>query len=511
MTDEVAGELGRAARGGAIALVGLIASAIFGFLARAIVGRIYGPEQYGVYNLTFTVFTITLIVVMMGFPMGMQRQVSYFLSRKPGEVKELIGTALTLVLLTSTLGLIVLEVLRGTLPRYIGGSDLLTELLGILSISLPISATLNVLISISQGFKRVREYTIYGKIIAPLLYTLLIVITGVIFDMPIHYIMDAYIISQGITLTLVIRDLTVAGILPKRLYFSKRMARAIVLFSIPLMMSGIINLVMTWTDTLMLGHYLSSGIVGIYNAAAPLARFIPVFLSAMTVIYNPIVTRFYVKGRIQEISEFYSAITKWVLLLTFPLFLLLFAYPQAVITTLFGQKYVEAWKPLMILSAGFLVHSIVGPNGLTLISIGKPSKEMTGNLLGAVINVLLNMTLIPIYGMIGAAIATASAYVVANIYKLGVLRMYGISPLSASYTKTLILGTAVTLVALATSTSNILIALVLTAVLTTVFYVLCLVTGTFKERDVEVLRIASKRLNFNLEKVITLIGKFKRR
>ncbi|NJE54450.1 flippase [Thermococcus sp. 21S9] len=511
MPDEVAGELGRAARGGAIALIGLIASAIFGFLTRAIVGRVYGPEQYGVYNLAFTVFTITLIVVMMGFPMGMQRQVSYFLSKKPEKVKELIGTALTLILITSTLGMVVLEVLRGALPKYIGGDGLLKELLEILAISLPISATLSVLISISQGFKRVREYTIYGKIIAPLLYTLLIALTGVILNMPIHYIVGAYVISQGITLTLVIRDLKVAGILPGKPYFSGRMARAIVLFSIPLMMSGIINLVMTWTDTLMLGHYLSSDIVGIYNAAAPLARFIPVFLSAMTVIYNPIVTRFYTEGRVQEISEFYSAITKWILLLTFPLFLLLFTYPKAVITALFGVKYVEAWKPLMVLSAGFLVHSIVGPNGLTLISIGKPSKEMTGNLLGAIINVVLNTTLIPLYGMMGASIATASAYVVANVYKLSVLRRYGISPFSASYTKTLILGTVITAVALTTSTSNIFIALGLTGVFTIGFYALCLITGTFEQRDIEIIRIASERFNLNLERVITLMEKLERK
>jgi len=44
---ETTKELGKAAKGGAIALVGMLVSAVFGFLTRAIVGRVYGPSDYG--------------------------------------------------------------------------------------------------------------------------------------------------------------------------------------------------------------------------------------------------------------------------------------------------------------------------------------------------------------------------------------------------------------------------------------------------------------------------------
>ena len=510
MSDEVVSELGKAARGGALALVGMVVSAVFGFLVRAIIGRVYGPSDYGTYSLAFTVFSITMVFVKLGFPMGLQRQVSYYLTKVPEKVHELISTAIVTVTISSTVGAIILLAVRGYLPGIIGGDGLLSRLLLVFGLALLPSGIFAIMIPISQGFKRVREYIIYTKLLIPLLYFLLVAVVAWVLGLGIEYVAVSYLIVQVVGLVLITRDLLRANILPRRIGFSPPLAKALVLFSAPLMLSNIVWFIMTWTDTLMLGHYLGSTVVGIYNAAAPLAKFIPVFLSAFTVIYSPIVTSMYARGKLTEVNRFYKAITKWIVLLTFPLFLLLFAYPRPTIEVLFGREYTEAWLPMMILSVGFMFHSAVGPNGLTIISIGKPTKEMTGNIIGAVLNVIINFLLIPRYGMSGAATATAVSYIVANAYKQGVLLREGINPFGRRYFKVIGVGILVTAAALFLKASTIYMALLWVALLSAGFYALTLVLGAFDETDVELLKMVSKRFNLNLGRIIKMIERFSR-
>ncbi|WP_297498045.1 flippase [Thermococcus sp.] len=509
MSEEITGELGRVARGGVLAFMGLISSALFGFLVRAVIGRYLGPDVYGTYSLAMTVFTITLVVVMMGFPMGLQRQVAYFLHRKKKEVPLLISTAIHLVGVSSIIGLLALEATRGMLPRYIGGGNLLVVLLGVLALALPLTATFNVLISTTQGFGRVREYLIYGKISAPALY-FLTALVAVLLTSNVKYVAVAYLLSYIILLSLLGRDARRFGILPRKFRFSAEIARELLLFSLPLMTSNLMSFIMNWTDTLMLGHYLGERIVGLYNAAGPITRFIPVFMASLTVIYTPVVTGLFSRGRLGEVGRFYTVVTKWVVLLTFPLFVLVTAYPVPVLRVLFGSTYTPAWEAMVILAFGFMFHSIVGPNGLTLVTIGKPSENMKGDLAGAILNVVLNYFLIPAYGMTGAAVATASSYIAANVYKSLRLAQFGIVPFGRAYLKVLTAGIPSLGIAYLMRADSITIALLGTGLSSLVFYALSIVAGALEEEDIKLLKMAGEKFGLRTEPLIRFLERFGR-
>ncbi|WP_457752154.1 flippase [Thermococcus sp.] len=508
---ETTRELGRAARGGAIALVGMFVSAVFGFLTRAVVGRVYGPSDYGAYNVAFTIFSLTMTLVLLGFPMGLQRQVSYFREREPEKTGELISTALITVFISSIIGMAFIELGKGWMAgiflRDGTSRETLMDILTIIALAVPFSALLSSMISTTQGFKRVREYFLYGRVYQPLVYFVLISIIALIFKLPVKYTAAGYLITVLAVLVLFARDAINAGILPRKITFRPELAKLLLSFSIPLMLSGIVGFIMTWTDTLMLGRFRGSASAGIYNAAAPLARFIPVFLAAFTVIYSPIATGFYAEGKLRELNEFYTSITKWVLLSTFPLFLLLVILPGWVISILFGGKYIAASVPLVILAIGYLFHTVVGPNGLTLVSTGKPGQEMLGNIIGATLNVAINLLLIPKYGMVGAATATALSYIAANTYKSTVLWRMGIKPFNGRYLRVICLGAVLTAIGFMLPGS---IPLRLAYVIggTAAFYVGSLLLRAMDENDVEVIRMASRKFNLKADRLIKLIEKY---
>jgi len=433
-------KLGKLARGGLITLIGLITSALLGFAVRTAVGRLYGPKEYGVYSLAMTVFYFVLALSMLGFPIGLQREVSYFREKRPHLVGTLVSTALVVVFISATAFMIAIELARWDIPRYIGGGAKLAVVLGILMLALPVSAIVNTLIAVTQGFHRVREYVIYGRILPPALFLAVISTVSLLIGRSLELVVVGYVISQAAILAVMWTDLSRKGILPDRLRFSQRLAKELLLFSLPLFLSSMVWLIMTWTDTLMLGHYLGDRVAGIYNAATPLARFIPVFMTAFTTIYNPIATALYAEGKVEEIKGVYTRVTKWSVLMTFPLFALFFLFPRQVVGTVFGSGYIGAGEPLMILSLGFMAQVLAGPAGLTLVAVGQPRQAMAGNVIGALLNVSLNAALIPAYGMKGAAVATAVSYLVASAYKLLVLWREIGCPLGRDYAKVLLLG-----------------------------------------------------------------------
>ena len=114
--------------------------------------------------------------------------------------------------------------------------------------------------------------------------------------------------------------------------------------------------------------------------------------------------------------------TKWCFLLTFPLFALIFVYPEFLITKLYGAEYVSGATALRILALGFIANSYFGFNYHTLLASGDSDFLMKCSVASAGINAVINFMLIPEYGMVGAAIGTAVSY--ASIEVLMTLRAW---------------------------------------------------------------------------------------
>ncbi|ASJ15375.1 flippase [Thermococcus radiotolerans] len=501
--------LQKIARGTGIVFAGTIISMFFGFLSRAVIARYFSTGEYGVFNLALTVLSIVLVIATLGFQNALPREVAFYKEREPSKVGDLTSTALMIVAVNSLVWTAILFAGVESISRLFG-DERLVGALRIAVFALPFWALTGVIISISRGFGRVREQVYFQNIIYPMLFMAFVVV-GAFLELPFAFVFGAHVAAWGLTFLALMFSIRKDDLLKFRISLSSNLGKELVKFSIPLMLTGIAGFVMTWTDTLMLGYYLGSDVVGLYNGAAPIAKLLPIFLNSAGLIFPPLATVLYTHGKINELNRVYQILTKWIFLGTFPLFALIFLFPAATINLFFGAKYISAAPALQILALGFMFHTLLGLNGWSLIVIRESNFIMYSTLISAGINVALNILLIPHYGIEGAAVATTASYFAMNV--LNSLRLYqktGIHPLGQSYLKSLVIGFVLLglVLGLHLRVSSIWCAIPILVVFTGVYLLLVLLSGSIDMEDVELLLVIEKRLGVELKVVKKILGRF---
>jgi len=437
-TDEINKTLQKIARGTGIIFIGTIISMGLGFITTPLIARYLTVSQYGIYSLTLTVLSFGTTLASLGLFAALPREIPHYKEKYPNKLPDLISTAFYISLISGIFFTILLLLSKDFLARFFNETEFSLPFT-IMILSLPFMILISFLSAITQGLGRVRENVYFGRIARAIIFLIGVLII-VILRLNFYLIYVMYVLGAVITLIIFFIDIKRIRIFEVRLRFNKKVARNLLKFSIPLFFTGILGYLITWMDTLMLGYFKPSSVVGLYNAAAPLVRLLPIFLSSFAFLYNPLATGLFVRNKIKELKRVYQVITKWVFLLTLPLFAIFFVFPEATITFIFGEKYISAAPALQILSLGFMFHTFLGLNGISLVVIGKPELNLYGNTLAVILNFILNIALIPKYGITGAATATTSAYIITNIFRTSYLyKETKIHPFSMNYVKPLLI------------------------------------------------------------------------
>ena len=126
-------------------------------------------------------------------------------------------------------------------------------------------------------------------------------------------------------------------------------------------------------------------------------------------------TRFLVVGQLA--NAVYQATTAWLIVLTWPMYLLAMIYGPEVLAV-FGHSYRAGSSVMLILGLAMLVATGCGQVDMVLITTGRSSWSLINGLLAVAVNVALDLALIPRYGIAGAAIGWAAAIAVTNLVPL---------------------------------------------------------------------------------------------
>lgn len=191
-------------------------------------------------------------------------------------------------------------------------------------------------------------------------------------------------------------------------------ARSWLHVSIPLVWAGLAMHIQAKADLLMLGAMVGLEETGIYSAAARITILISYILGIVETAIAPIISRKFHSGQIAEAKALYIKAT-WISGVSGALLFFGIAIWRDSIMLLFGEDFLGGVVVFLILGAGQLVNSITGPASFMLMVSGGQTQYSYAMIVMGVLNIGLNFLLIPRFGIVGAAVATAVSLSVVNL------------------------------------------------------------------------------------------------
>jgi len=508
--------LRKVARGTGIALIGMTSGVLFTFFTRLIIARYGLRANYGIFSLALVILNFAMLIASLGLRQGTTRYIAYLRGKDDAtKVRATISASLKLATTASIIICLVLFFAAAPIAKSVFHTPDLVLPIRIFAVAIPFLTLINILAAVHRGFNRVEPqlYFQYITLNATFLIFLTIVSAS---NLPFTSVFYAYL--TALIITFISMAIYTTRKLPREISLTTTqnpppITKELLLFSLPLMGSTMLHMVVVWTDTLMLGYFKTTEVVGLYNAAYPLAQFIAEPLAALLLIYTPIATILYSQNLMTELRRNYTVVTKWLISLTLPIFLIVCLYPGAVLNLFFGSKYIAAANALQILSLGFIIANLLGPNGATLIALGHPRFIMWTNLAAAIMNIILNAIFIPPLGMVGAAMTSAVSIAFVNIVRS--IRLYSVckaQPFSKNLLKPLIISVLLAFVIQAVGyrflTLNWWVLLILFVVYYVIYALATLFTRSFSKEDVALLLEIGKRSGINATLVKRILGRF---
>lgn len=176
--------------------------------------------------------------------------------------------------------------------------------------------------------------------------------------------------------------------------------------SLPMLVVSSLNLVMAWTDTLVLGILSTPDQLGVYGVALRISATVAFVLIAINSVVAPQFAGLHSSGRHAELAVLARRSSFWTLVGATPLILIFIICPTQILG-LFGEQFeVGAW-PLRLLALAQLVNVSTGQLASLLIMTGHEKLMRNNMIFSAALNFAGNLALVPLFGALGAAIATA--------------------------------------------------------------------------------------------------------
>ena len=188
--------------------------------------------------------------------------------------------------------------------------------------------------------------------------------------------------------------------------FDATLNRKLFAFGLPLIGFEVLGHIISFGDRVQVNYFLGTGALGYYAAASNLCVYIEtVFVASMTTAVTPMyLDRWESEGK-ESTEAFLAMVTRYYLLLAIPAAIGVAAVGEDLITFLAGEKYAEGHRVIPYIIAGMLIS---GTTAITTagLRIEKRTTVMMGIVaFVAVLNVMFNLALIPLFGIEGAAMA----------------------------------------------------------------------------------------------------------
>ncbi|MCX7589426.1 MAG: flippase [bacterium] len=382
---------------------------IFGRIFRAIIiiyaARILGAENWGIFSYS----TSIAVIFSLFMDFGINSIILKEFSRQTEEIKKkYLGTALILKIILIILGTLIIIFIAPYFIKIEASKKLMPFVALILAFDVLRDFTFA--ISRSQEKMQIESFLYIFTNINILIFSfILLKINPIIESFALGYVLGTMI---GSIISLFIFKNYLIDIIK---YFSKNLIKKIIFAAWPFALSGIFTIFLTNTDLFLIGWFLDPRQVGIYAAGLRIIQLLYVLPSIITLSLLPVFVKFANKDN-EKFKIVLENGLKILSLIAFPLTIGGIILAKPIILFIFGKEYVSGASSFAVLTLTISIDFYVSILSNAIFAYDKQKYLSIYTGIGAIFNVIFDLILIPLYGIIGSAWATFFAQLISNIY-----------------------------------------------------------------------------------------------
>lgn len=392
------------ARDASFAIILKVIGAVLAFAFNVAVARLLGANGTGIYFLALSIVTMSSVVARFGFDQTLLKLVSKHSTEKDVVMVNSVYyrcISVTFVL-AGSLSLLA-YFLSPWFANVVFGKPLLIEPLRWMSLSILPFSLINLTAESLKGIKVIKKAMFLQSVGIPLICILLI------------FPFTKWLSVEGAALVYLIATIFMAlvGLLfwhdfkLKLRPYEKYSFQTVLISAKELFVSSLMNrAILPWAPIFILGIYVDASEVGIFSACFKLAMLMTFLLAAVNNVLAPKFTELFLKNKMQELETTVRHSALLIFLLTSPLFILFF-FNAEFVTGIFGDEFKRGAEVLIVLSLGQLINALTGSVGIVLLVTGNEVTLRKISVRFALLQLALCFVLIPVFGVLGAAIATA--------------------------------------------------------------------------------------------------------
>lgn len=512
------------AKGSMWGLAGTITLKLVSFAYVIYVARAFSQGDIGLFYLALSVITLLAIWRDFGLPAALSRYVAFYDGKNEGKkAKDLLRITVLVNLATGVFVAIAFWFLADFISAFYANPGLADALrllsaysliYGLFSIAttylqgrmdIPASQLVNNVQNLSKLIFVVALFSIYGASLFTLCASFLL----------------SYLMALLVSLPLVKRKISdlpdgKGGLATDEIW------REIIPFGIMLTILQSFLVLISSVDKAMLGYFGAPAgateAVAVYSLATQLALTLTVFPGAIATIFLPTISRLVGREDFAGVRSVLQTSQRWMLFITLPVAVVMIAFSSELLYGFYGSSYQVGAAALSIFVFGLVFNVMCYAVALALAGMRLVRIELKVAFIAGLINVALNVILIPQFGMVGASIASAVGFfataVLFNHYGEKFLK-FRMPPetyrLLAAGLATLLLALLLKPVAsfatgalpaigdgetqhYAEKAAYMLFVGILTAVSVAIFAVLALLAKTFKQEDISLMKSAARKV-----------------
>jgi O-antigen/teichoic acid export membrane protein len=400
-------------------LVGRFLSLVSTGLLSVLLARFLSPKNYGLLFLAISLFTLFKLIGDLGIDKSTGRFLSEYQEKDPSQLCPILRRSLFLNLL-SILTMSLLVVLSADIIANAIGEPSLESLIIFAPLFLVFSSFSSLAYISLQGLELIKKTSIINAVrnTTNLFFSFILVILGFGVTGALFGYIIAFLLATGLGFLFLHSELrNIATDNPGKDGLTLRIFK----YSIPLTVTKTANAIDKRVDSILLGYYLDASAVGYYTIATQIQQFIKMPATAVGFTVSPNFGAKVAGGEIQSARTLYEKAFKSVIHLYIPASAGLFVVARPLVRLVFGDGYNSA-VPIVQVFSFLLVFSAV--NDITadgLDYIGSASLRAKAKTVMALSNLVLNIYLIPQFGVLGAAWATLTTFSVYTLLNLWIL------------------------------------------------------------------------------------------